>query len=118
MLEIKENQKLNIMNVFSYRGKVRQIEIENIGKEMEVYIQNAGVKRAGNPITATYAIEGDVIDLELIMPIDRSIASTDKFVFKNQIKIENAVVAAYRGHPMGLQEACSQLNQYIMEHRL
>ena len=36
MLEIKENQKLNIMNVFSYRGKVRQIEIENIGKEMEV----------------------------------------------------------------------------------
>ena len=46
MLEIKENQKLNIMNVFSYRGKVRQIEIENIGKEMEVYIQNAGVKRA------------------------------------------------------------------------
>ena len=118
MLEIKENQKLNIMNVFSYRGKVRQIEIENIGKEMEVYIQNAGVKRAGNPITATYAIEGDVIDLELIMPIDRSIASTDKFVFKNQIKIENAVDAAYRGHPMGLQEACSQLNQYIMEHRL
>lgn len=61
MLEIKENQKLNIMNVFSYRGKVRQIEIENIGKEMEVYIQNAGVKRAGNPITATYAIEGDVL---------------------------------------------------------
>ena len=65
MLEIKENQKLNIMNVFSYRGKVRQIEIENIGKEMEVYIQNAGVKRAGNPITATYAIEGDVMLLQI-----------------------------------------------------
>ena len=52
------------------------------------------------------------------MPIDRSIASTDRFVFKNQIKIVNAVVACYKGHPMGLQEACNQLNQYIVEHKL
>ncbi len=52
------------------------------------------------------------------MPIDRSIASTDRFVFKNQINIVNAVTASYKGHPMGLQEACNQLNQYITEHRL
>lgn len=52
------------------------------------------------------------------MPIDRSIASTDRFVFKNQIKIVNAVTASYKGHPMGLQEACNELNQYITEHRL
>ena len=35
MLEIKENQELNVNNLISYRGKVRQREIENIGKEME-----------------------------------------------------------------------------------
>lgn len=118
MLEIKENQELNVANVLSYRGKVRQAELENVGKEMESYIQNTGAKRIGNPITATYAVEGDAIDVELLMPIDKSIDSTDKFVFKNQIKIVNAVVAAYKGHPMGLQEACNQLNQYIMEHKL
>lgn len=118
MLEIKENQELNVANVLSYRGKVRQAELENVGKEMESYIQNTGAKRVGNPITATYAVEGDAIDVELLMPIDKSIGSTDKFVFKNQIKIVNAVVAAYKGHPMGLQEACNQLNQYIMEHKL
>ena len=27
MLEIKENQELNVVNVLSYRGKVRQAEI-------------------------------------------------------------------------------------------
>jgi len=118
MLEIKEKQELNVANTLSYRGKVKQTEIENIGKEMEDYIQNADAKRAGNLITATYAIEGDTIDVELLMPIDTSIESTDKFVFKNQIKIVNAVVASYKGHPMGLQEACNQLNQYIMEHGL
>lgn len=118
MLEIKENQELQVVNLLSYRGKVRQAEIENIGKEMENYIQKVGAKRVGNPITATYAVEGDMIDIELLMPIDKSIDSTDKFVFKNQIKIVNAVIAVYKGHPMGLQDACNQLNQYIMEHKL
>lgn len=54
MLEIKENQELNVTNLLSYRGKLKQTELENIGKEMESYIQSAGAKRVGNPITATY----------------------------------------------------------------
>lgn len=118
MVEMKENQELNVVNVLSYRGKVRQGEVENIGNEMENYIQERGAMRAGYPITATYAVEGDMIDIELMMPIDKSIDSTNKFVFKNQIKIVNAVVASYKGHPIGLQDACNQLNQYIMEHSL
>ena len=36
------------------------------------------------------------------MPVDNTINSTDKFDFKNQIKIVNAVVASYIGHPMGV----------------
>ena len=118
MLEIKENQELIIENILSFKGKIRQEELENQGKEMESYIRNAGAKRIDNPITATSAVEGDAIDVELLMPIDKSIDSTDRFVFKNQIKIVNAIVASYKGHPMGLQGACNQLNQYIMEHRL
>ena len=61
MLEIKENQELNVTNLLSYRGKLKQTELENIGKEMESYIQSAGAKRVGNPITATYELEGDEI---------------------------------------------------------
>ncbi|MBQ3782290.1 MAG: hypothetical protein II838_02455 [Lachnospiraceae bacterium] len=118
MLEIKENQELHVDNLLSYRGKVKQTEIELVGKEMEDYIQNVGANRIGNPITVTYAVEGDMIDIELLMPIDKSIDSTDKFVFKKQIKIVNAVVASYKGHPMGLQDTCNQLNQYMVEHTL
>ena len=44
MLEIKENQELNVTNVLSYRGKVKQAELESVGKEMESYIQNTGAK--------------------------------------------------------------------------
>lgn len=109
---------MDIDNVLSYRGEVRQAELEGIGKEMEIYIQSSGAERAGNPVTATYGVEGDEIDIELLMPIDKKIDSTDTFLFKNKIKIVNAVVMCYKGHPIGLQEACKRLNQYIMEHKL
>ena len=89
-----------------------------IWKRMERYIHSSCAKKSGTPITATYGVERNTIDMELLMPIDRSIASIDRFVFKNQIKIVNAVTASYKGDPMGLQEACNQLNQYITEHRL
>lgn len=118
MIEINENQELNVVNLLSYRGKIRQVELENVGKEMEEYIHKVGAKRVGDTIIATYDVESDEIDIELLIPIDKSIALTDKFVFKNQLKIVNAVVATYKGHPMGLQQACNQLNQYIVEHKL
>ena len=28
------------------------------------------------------------------------------------------MVAAYKGHPIGLQEACNHLNKYIVENKL
>lgn len=117
-MKIKENQELNVVNVLSYRGKVRQTEIETISKEIGCYIREAGAKPIGNPITATYAIEGDTIDLELLIPIDTNIDSTNRFVYKNQIRIVNAVVAEYKGHPMRVQEAYNQLNQYMTDHKL
>ena len=118
MLEIKENQELNVTNILSLREKIKQSELDVIGKEMECYIYSLGAKKFGTPITATYGVEGDMYDMEILMPVDRSIISTDRFVFKKQIKIVNAVTVSYKGHPMGLQEACNQLNQYITEHRL
>lgn len=118
MIEIKESQELNETNLLSYRGKVRQVELEQIGKEMDSYVQQMGAKSVKTPITATYAAIGDTVDIEILMPVNKVIDSTDKFAFKSQIKITNAVVVAYKGHPMGLQEACNELNQYIAEHKL
>ena len=118
MLEIKEKQELSVNNVFSYRGKIRQMELEDILKDMESKIQELGTIRNSNPITATYGMAGDYIDIEILLPIDKPVQNIGSYVFKNKVQIVNAVVASYQGHPGGLQKACDQLNQYIMENQL
>ena len=118
MTEIKTGQTLELNNVLSYRGKVKQSELEVVGKALEQEAVLAGAKVVGNPVTATYTVEQDEIDMELLLPLDREITPQEKYVFKKEIRIVNAVMAAYKGHPMGLQDACNQLNQYIVEHGL
>lgn len=118
MKEIELGQTLEINNVLSYRGKVKQYEIENIGREMEHKINERGAKRTGNPITATFGIEGDKLDIELILPIDKNIGSIEQYCFKEKIKIVNALKLAYVGNPSGLQIACNEMNQYIFENKL
>ena len=118
MTEIKTGQTLELNNVLSYRGKVKQSELEVVGKALEQEAVLAGAKVVGNPVTATYTVEQDEIDMELLLPIDREITPQERYVFKKEIRIVNAVMAAYKGHPMGLQDACNQLNQYIVQHGL
>lgn len=118
MIELLEEQTLELNNLLSFRGCVTQAEMEGIGKEMESFIEQEGACRAGNPVTATYGINGDKIEIELLMPIDRKIESSDKYLYKEKLKIVNAVVAKYIGHPAGLQGACNELNQYIVKQKL
>ena len=118
MIEIKTNQEFEVNNVLSFRGKILSNELDSIGKDMEAKISAFGAKRVGNPITATYAIEGNLVDIEILLPIDKNIGKIDKYCFKEKIKIVNAVEALYKGNPMGLQNACNELNQYILENNL
>lgn len=118
MLDIVENQVLEVNNIVSFRSKIKQTYMEQVAKDMELKITDAGAKRIERPITATYELDGEEMDIEILLPIDKQVADLDKYVFKDKIKIVNAVVAKYKGHPSGLQGACNELNKYIMEHKL
>lgn len=118
MTEIKTEQKLELNNVLSFRGKIKQAELEAVGKALEQEAVLAGAKVVGNPVSATYAVEQDEIDIELLLPIDREITPQEKYVFKKEIRIVNAAMVAYKGNLTGLQEACNELNQYMLEHKM
>lgn len=118
MAEILKNQLLEIENILSFRGKVSITDMEQLGKEMEKKVNEFGAKRIGNPITATYGVEGNLMDIEILLPIDRKIENSDKYIYKEKIKIVNALVGKHHGNPAELQNTCNELNQYIMENRL
>lgn len=118
MTTIKANQALEINNVLCFRGKVKQNELDKLGNNMVAKINEAGAMKAGNPITATFGIEGEYLDVEILQPIDRNTGNIGEYRFKEKIKIVNAVVASYKGNPIGLQGACNELNQYIIEKQL
>jgi hypothetical protein len=118
MMEIKENQTLEIENLLSYRGKVKQTDIENIGKDMDKIISENGRNRIGNPITATFGVEGDDMDLEILLPIDKEISDIGEYRFKKKIRIENAVLISHKGNPALIQNTFNILNKYIMENKM
>lgn len=83
---------------------------------VSVYCTN--FRRKYDRIMEGYGVNADKVDIELLMPIDRKLATSDKFTYKEKLKIVNAVVAKYKVYPNGLQDACNELNRYIMEHKL
>ena len=118
MAEIKTNQNLELENLMSFLGQVRQSELEHIGKDLEEKIRQAGAEKVGYPISATYAVEGEMIDVEILVPINRRLHNIGNYVFKEKLLITNALQAMHRGNPVGLQQTCNQLNQYIIEQKL
>lgn len=118
MTKIIENQTLEINNLLSYKNTIRATDLDDIGKKMNEVITLAGASTCGYPITATFETNNDLLDIELLIPINKKIISTDQFVFKEKIKITNAVVAIHIGNVNELQQTCNELNQYILDNKL
>ena len=87
MIEIKMGQTLELDNVLSFRGKLTQSEVEQVGRDMETKISNANAKLIGYPIMATFAADGSKLDMELICLLDKKIDSSGEYVYKEKIKI-------------------------------
>lgn len=117
MAEILSGQTLELENLMSFRGKITNTELEHIGKDLETKITLAGAKRVGNPITATFGVEGNLLDIEILLPIDKKISNIEGYCYKEKLRITNALVAKHKGSPVRLQETCNQLNQYIVEQK-
>ena len=117
MVNILENQMLEVENLVSYKGKVTRIQLDQIGKDMDKCINEVGAKRIGYPITATYGVEGNVMDMEILIPIDRKIEINEKYIYKDRLRISNALVARHTGNPVMLQDSCNELNEYIVKNK-
>lgn len=119
MTQIMENQELEFDNLLSFRGKVGNEQLQQINVQMEQLIKESGAEKKGYPITVTYGVEGNLMDIEILVPLDKKIDSKDtKFVFKDKLKILHALKAVHTGNPAGLQNTCNELNEYMTKNQM
>lgn len=121
-MEIRENQTLEMMNVLSYRGKMTQQELAAKSQEIERILKESGAKKAAPVVTTTYAVEqgtmGPVMDVELLLPLDREIRVPEGYIWKPHFLLTNALRLHHVGHPSQLQNSINELNTYIQMHCL
>ncbi len=121
-MKIIEHQTLEMNNVLSYRGKMTQAEIMEKSKEMDELMKAAGASKTAPVATTTFAIEqsarGPIMDVEILIPLDKSFALPSGYVWKPHFLLTNALMIQHIGNPSTLQNSVNELNAYMMEHRL
>lgn len=118
-MQVKEGQELLLSHVLSYRGKLTQQQIQDEMMMMNQLMIEQGVKKDGPLTTATFGIEdgieGQLLDIELLIPLEREINVPDRYVFKPIIKIVNALSVRHEGHPGMINNAINLLNEFIVQ---
>lgn len=121
MNSILEDQQLDMRNLISFRGKLKQEELPSVMLRMKSYAEVQGAKVMGGPISVTYGMEqakdGMVADVEIMIPLDKVIFGTEEFVWKERIFLANAVKLQYAGSPAMFQAACNEMNAYMQEKK-
>ena len=117
-MHIETKQTLNIENLITFRKKVQATELQEHMERLLAYADSSGAKRLGGGVSATYEVDGDAMDIEMYLPIDKEIPSNDEFIFKPLLRLENCVKTKYKGHPQGLQNSMNEINDYILANRL
>lgn len=58
------------------------------------------------------------MDIEVLIPLDKKIATYSDFKFKPLFRLNNAVKIRHEGNPAMLQNSANELMQYINSHDL
>lgn len=120
MIDIHKNQRYSANNVFSFRGKVGQEEINSIMLQMNSIIEGANAKITGPAITVMHSIENNagcqVCNFEVMIPLNESVNSTDRFIFKEEFLLENALMFRHTGNPQRINAEMQEFVKYIKDN--
>lgn len=121
-MDIQEHITLKMINVLSYRAKMTQLELSKKSQEIEKLLQETGAQKKAPIVTTTYSVmsgvNGSVMDVEILVPLDRQISVPEGFVWKPEFLLTNALKVKHIGNPSNLQNTINTLNSYITEHKL
>jgi len=117
-MTIETNKRLEITNLISFRKQSAPMELQGYMERLLAYIAAQGAEKIGGGMSATYAMEADTIDMEVYIPINKEIPSTNEFTYKPRLYLENCIMAKHKGHPQFLEQTIQGLNDYIVSNNL
>ena len=119
---VSEHQTLEMTNVLSYRAKMTQQELQAKSQQIEQLLVQSGTKKSAPVVTTTFSVEqganGPLMDVEILLPLDREIALPTGYTWKPHFLLTNALMIRHIGNPATLQSTINELNAYITEHQL
>lgn len=119
MAVIETNKELRLENVLSLRKKMTQTEINEEMVKIGNFFDANGIKKAGPIITTTYAIEeNNVLDMEILVPMDKVINLPSEYILKPLFRLTNAVYSRHEGNPNLLQSVYNEMLAYIQRNGL
>ena len=122
MTEIKQNCEYIMENVLSIRKKMTQQEIQQTLIDMGNTINALGAKKNGPLVTTTLGVEqtaeGPVLDMEILLPLDKEVDVPPPYIFKKLFHLKYAVYARHEGNPQLLQNTLNEMMKYIQENKL
>ena len=119
---ILENEELKLNNLISIRKKITQQGLPAEMQKLGQFINEKGAQKSGPMITATFAMEqnnfGQVLDMEILVPLDKEIEVTGEYTFKRHFLLTNALKATHIGNPALMQNTYNLINSHIIENKL
>lgn len=122
MYVILKNQELNLKNVLTFRGEVTQEEAQGIVMEMLSIALSYNVKKESEVVITNYNVyeEKDVIksDCEIMIAMDRIFPVDEKFFFKKEFILRNAIKLHYEGSVFELNYYQNEFKEYIYKNNI
>ncbi len=121
-MTIIRNQYISVKNVLSY---LTRISSRSLGDFFDFIRQNSSALDLNVNgkimfyIIGMHDVPGDItMDIEVLVPVDKSFESNGKYIYKPEFRLENAVGIRYYGSYNGLISAQKKISDYIADNKL
>ena len=122
MNTIIRNQMKLMSNLLSYRTRVEAFRLADLIRFASQNIDAMDLVQSGDIIFSILEEINEphisILDVELLIPVDRRFKSNVHYVFKPVFKLENAVMLKYCGKFSEVSSAAGILLEYLMQNHM
>ncbi len=114
---ISRINEFKVNNLLVCNGQYIQNEVSRLIVRMKQYILRNSANIIGPTISATLGVHNNqtpsLVDLMIMLPIDREIDSCGEFYYVEEFKIENVLKARHNGNPATLNNTINEIKTFM-----